>query len=133
MFRVLILKKKSLNVKKFYLTHRKNPVSWYQFGSGRIGLRRNLNESGLHSTKLQNKSLSIGLLSVLSRAPVRVGSYISSEIQSVYSSAQADWACIRVYAVFKGWPPQKKKNRNHIFLTEIQEFNSKLFFFKDMK
>ena len=46
-----------------------------------------------HSPELQHYwNLTMRLLSVISRTLVREGSYPSAEVQSVYSTASADWA-----------------------------------------
>ena len=45
-----------------------------------------------HSPNLQSWSLTIKLFNVISRTPIGKGSYPSAEIQSLYSTAPADWA-----------------------------------------
>ena len=68
----------SLNIKQSYLTHRWDPIRYYHSGSKQMA-------------KLQDWSFTIRWFSVISRRLIGV-SYPSAEMQSVYSTASADWA-----------------------------------------
>ena len=94
----------SLNVKQFCLTHRLDPIRCYH--SSQSGPGNNGNEGVLcipQSSSITGASSSDCLVSYIGHSLGE--SYLSVEIQSVYSTASANWAthlfvCVYIYILY---------------------------------
>ena len=76
----------------FYLTHSYSPIRCYHSRPEWTWERWQW-RSTPHSPKLQHScNLTSRLFNVINRTLVRGGLFPSAEVQSVYSTAQADWA-----------------------------------------
>ena len=92
-FRISYLFELSLNVKQFYFTLRWDPSKCYHSGREWNWHRRQWSGTP-HSSKLKHYwSLTITLSNVMNRTLVGWGSYHSSGMTPVYSTAPNDWAC----------------------------------------
>ena len=88
-------------VKHFYLTYRLDSITYYHSGLEWSWEQRQWSGTQ-HSPNLLGWSLTIRLFYVISRRLVGGGgeSYPFSEMQSVYSTASADWAVYRWTCTF---------------------------------
>ena len=100
----------SLNVKQFYLTYSQDPIRCY-YSESEWTWDRWQWMGTLHSSKL-NYYLrrTIRMFSFISRTLVVVGSYLSADMQSAYSTAPADWA-LKMSLLFT----------NHIYLIYTEK------------